>query len=443
MKPNNDLTQGPVTSHLFRMTVPMIFAMLSMVLFNLVDTFFVARLGTVELAAMGFTLPVVMFITGIALGLGVATASVVSRAIGVGDINQVRRLTTHSLMISLFSVIVFSALGLLTLDPVFKALGATPEILPFIKRYMVTWYIGAVFVVIPMVGNNAIRACGDTFYPGLIMVISTLINIVLDPLLIFGWGWFPRLTLQGAALATVIARASSFVFSILILYFREKLIILALPKWSQLIDSAKRILYIAVPSSFANILLPLGMAVITRLVAGFGPRAVAALGAAMRIEMFVFILVMALSTALVPFIGQNWGAGKLDRVKTSVILTNKFSLLWGVCNFVLILVLAEFLGNTFSQDILVSVTITHYLLIRSLGYGLRSIAMITSSVFDAVNKPFYSSSLSITRVFVLSVPFAYLGSVFGGLIGIFAGLLFADIVAGIISIVVGSKRLLI
>ena len=220
MNQKNHLTQGLVTKKLTSLTIPIIFGMFSMVTFNLVDTFFISRLGVKELAAMSFTFPVIMFIVSIALGLGVATSSVVSRAIGRGDHHQVQRLTTDSLIISFLIVVIFAVLGLFSMNWTFRSLGANGETLPLVKQYMRIWYLGVAFVVIPMVGNNAIRACGDTFIPSLIMVISTIINIILDPLLIFGLWGFPRLGLEGAAIATVIARAAAVIFSLLILHFK-------------------------------------------------------------------------------------------------------------------------------------------------------------------------------------------------------------------------------
>ncbi|MBU1366333.1 MAG: MATE family efflux transporter [Candidatus Omnitrophica bacterium] len=318
MNQKNHLTQGPVTKKLVSLTIPMVFGMLSMVVFNLVDTFFVSRLGTKELAAMGFTFPAIMFIVSIALGFGVVTSSIVSRAIGRGDYHQVRRLTTDSLIISLLIVLIFAALGLLSMDWMFRSLGADGETLSLVKQYMRIWYMGAAFVVIPMVGNNAIRACGNTLFPSLIMIISTIVNVILDPLLIFGFWGFPRLGLQGAAIATVIARAVAMVLSLLILHFKEKLIDFVLPSLREFTGSVKQIFYIGIPMAASQLFVPVTVAVIMRLVAGFGAAAVAAFGVAIKIEMFVFILIMALATALTPFVGQNWGAKKFSRVKEAV-----------------------------------------------------------------------------------------------------------------------------
>ncbi|MEE8441062.1 MAG: MATE family efflux transporter, partial [Spirochaetia bacterium] len=155
------LTDGNVPRMLIRLTIPMVFGMLSMVLYNLVDTLFVGRLGKDQLAALSFTFPVVLVISSLALGVGMGASAAISRAIGAGDGDRVRRLTTDSLVLAVLIVGTFATAGILTIDPLFRLLGADERILPYISKYMTIWYPGMVFVVVPMVGNNAIRATGD------------------------------------------------------------------------------------------------------------------------------------------------------------------------------------------------------------------------------------------------------------------------------------------
>ena len=121
---------------------------------------------------MSFTFPVVMTLGSLAFGLGVGASSVIARAIGEGDMRRVQRFTTNSLTLALTAVILFVALGLLTIDPLFQALGAKPEIMPFVHGYMRIWYFGMVFLVVPMVGNSAIRAAGNALTPSIIMIFS-------------------------------------------------------------------------------------------------------------------------------------------------------------------------------------------------------------------------------------------------------------------------------
>ena len=331
------------------MTIPMAFGLFAMVAFNFVDTLYVARLGSLELAAMSFTFPVIMLISSVALGLGIGTASTVSRAIGREDQHRVKRLTTDGLALSLVAVTALAVIGLVTIDPLFTALGADTETLPLVRQYMRVWYCGMPFVVIPMVGNNAIRATGDTMTPGLIMIGAAIINVALDPLLIFGLWGFPRLELVGAAAATVIARALTLIVSLAILHFREHMIEWSIPPSRDLWESWKQILFVGVPTAATNVLTPIAMGVITRLAAGYGAAVVAAVGVGTRVEAIVLMVMFALSSSLVPFIGQNWGAGKLDRIHTAQGQSIRFALAWGTLWIAALFALARPLGELFRR----------------------------------------------------------------------------------------------
>ncbi|MEN8152574.1 MAG: MATE family efflux transporter [Acidobacteriota bacterium] len=424
------LINGPVGSTLIRLTFPMLIGIFSIIAFNLMDTWFVAKLGTIELAAMSFTFPVVIVIAGIAQGIGVGTASVISRTIGEGDHHKVQRITTDALTLSLIIVVSFLITGILTIDPLFRALGASPEILPLIKRYMIIWYPGVAFVFFPMVGNNAIRATGDTKTPALIMIISAIINLILDPLLIFGIGPFPRLELEGAAASTVFARFISMIISLRILHFREKMLTFARPAIKKVLESWKKILYIGLPASGINLIIPVSMGIITRFVAEYGPEAVAALGVSLRIEAFSLTIVMALSTVLTPFVGQNWGAKKIDRLKLAVKYSERFALSWGLLLIFIFILFGEITAGAFSNNPVVMETIKLYLFIVSLSYGFQSLLMLSGSVLYALNKPLPSAILSLIRMIVVYVPLAYIGSFLFKLPGIFWAASIANVISG-------------
>ncbi len=188
----------------------MVLGMLGLIIFNLVDTYFVSLLGTTELVAISFTFPVVLVVNSIALGIGQGTASVVSRAAGAKDKTKLVRYATESLTLGVMVVLCFVLIGLLTIEPLFTALGADAQVMPYIKSYMEVWYLGMVFVVIPMVGNNSIRALGDTKSPSLVMVVAAVANSILDPMFIFGMGPIPAMGVRGAAIATVLSRCITF-----------------------------------------------------------------------------------------------------------------------------------------------------------------------------------------------------------------------------------------
>jgi putative MATE family efflux protein len=427
------LTEGSVGKTLIRLTIPMIFGMVGLVTFNLVDAFFVGRLGTAELAALSFTFPVVMVINSLALGLGTGAGAVISRAIGEGDHVRVKRLTTDSLILSVLFVMCFVIAGLLTIEPVFRLLGANAQTVPLIKQYMRIWYLGVGFVVIPMVGNNAIRATGDTRTPGIIMIVAMIVNMTLDPLFIFGIGPFPRLEIAGAALATVIARATTFTVALWVLGYRDRMLAPVLAPLSRIVASWKSILYIGVPTAASRIIVPLAMGAVTRIAAGYGPETVAAFGVATRIEFFALTVVRALSTVLAPFIGQNWGAGKLDRVKSGITYSNKLSFGWGAVMFVVLALAARSIAGIFNANPAVVSTIVLYLRIVPIGYGIHGSFILAGAALNVLHRPLHAAGLSITQMFALYLPFALAGSYLFGLAGLFTGLLAAMIAGGVIA----------
>lgn len=434
MNRNATLTEGSVGKRLFFMTVPMLMGIFSIMVFNLADTYFVAQLGTEELAAMSFTFPVVMVLAGFALGLGTGAASVVSRAIGRGGRRSVRRFSTDSLTLSLLVVFVFSAAGFFTIGPVFSMLGAEPDLLPLIRQYMSIWYFGMIFLVVPMVGNSVIRATGDTKYPSLIMMTAAGVNIILDPLMIFGLAGFPRLGLAGAALATVVSRALTCAAAILMLHFRERLIDFSPPSPREIIDSWKKIMWVGIPAAATRIMVPVSMGILVRIVSGLGKESIAAFGAGARISSFAMIPIFALSSSLIPVIGQNWGAGLYGRVDRGRLYSSFFSFWWGIVCVGIFLLSAGPIARLFSEDPDVARRIMLYLWIVPLGLGLQGVAVITSSTLNAINKPINSALLVVVRLFVLYVPLTYIGSRLWRLEGLFGGMALANIITGILAV---------
>ena len=427
------LTTGPVGQTLIRMTLPLFVGLFAIIAFNLVDTYFVSKLGTIELAAMGFTFPVVMVLTGISLGLGVGTSASISKAIGEGNVHKVRRLATHSLILGFIVVTIFSVIGLFTIDPLFTALGADNLTLPLIKRYMTIWYLGMIFVVIPMVGNSAIRATGDTRIPGLIMLMGASINLVLDPLLIFGLAGFPRLDLAGAAIATVIARMLTCIAAIAILHFRERMLIWGRTGLEGILHSWRSITWIGVRASMSHTMAPISVAFIIRLAANHGQSTVAALSAGFRVTAFSLIPIFALATSIVPFVGQCWGAGMKERTRKGWFQASGFVLVWGSITALLLFVMAPRIAHLFSNDHDVVTKIALYLRIIPLGYGLQGVLVVTNAMLNGIHRPIHATLLIALRLFVFFVPLAYLGSYLFNVTGMFGGMALGTGISGIIA----------
>ena len=428
------LTEGPVARTLAGLSLPMVAGLFSILAFNLADTYFVSQLGTRELAAMSFTFPVVFAMFGIAMGLGTATTSSVSRAIGRGEPQRVGRLTTDSFILSFLTVLIFAAIGMATIEPLFRALGAGEEVLPLINDYMLIWYPGMVFLVIPMVTNAAIRATGNTRFPALIMIIGTSLNFLLDPIFIFGWFGVPRLELKGAAIATVIARAITLVASLVIVHFKERLLDLSLPKVKDVIQSWKQISAIAIPAAMTNIVQPISFGIVTRIVALHGEAAIAAWGAGTRVTAFVLIRVYALCCGLVPFVGQNWGATKFHRVRTARRYSYRFAFLWGLLMLAAMSATAEWVALIFSAEEAVVERIVLYLWILPIAYGMSGIFDIAEEIMNAIGKPLAAALQTLIHMLVFYLPLAMAGSRWLELTGLFSGLAIADILGGLLGI---------
>ncbi len=428
--PRATLTEGDVTRALRSLAVPMMLGIVFILAVNLIDTYFVGQLGTAELAAMSFTFPVVSLVMSVAMGIGVGATSAVSRAIGGGDEHAVRRLATHALLLAVLIVALVSGVGILTQRPVFAALGADPSLLPLLDEYMTIWYAGAVFLVVPMVLNGILRASGDARTPALIMMLAALANLILDPIFIFGFGPVPRLGLEGAAIATLLARAITLVITIYIVGVRMKLLDARLPSARAVLHSWRQIVGVGIPAAITNALAPLAAALLTAIVATEGSAAVAGFGIGGRVEGMLLIAPMALSAALMPFIGQNFGGQHLDRVAESLRIARRFVLLWGLGAWLVLLLTAPLIAAAFTDDPVVIAAAKQYLWLVPLAYGAHGLVSVASAAFNAVDRALRSTLLSATRSLLLAVPLAWLGGQIAGLSGVFAGLTVATVIAG-------------
>lgn len=432
-KINKDLTKGNIVKQLVTLTWPMTLGMLGMVVFNLVDTFFIGKLGVQQLAAISFTFPVVMFINGISQGIGIGTSSLISRNIIATQRQEVKAMASRAILLGLLVVAVFVVAGLFTIRPLFISLGAKHEIVQYIVDYMEIWYWGVLFVVIPMIGNNIVRATGDTFLPGMLMVASGIVNAILDPLLIFGYGPFPEMGMQGAALATVIARSTGLIFILIVLIKREKLLTVYIGKLKDIFSTWKNLTYIAIPASISLLITPVSIGLITKIIAGFGKEAVAAFGVASRVEMFVLMVIGSLGSVMIIFMGQNISKQKFQRIFTALNYALKFSLSWGIFIFLVLLFFGNFIASVFTDDMIVITLAKKYFYIVGASYGLQGLVMLSTASFNGINNPYPSAVFTVIRTLLIYVPLAWLGSRILGINGIFWAGFTANVIVGILS----------
>ena len=430
---SSDLLNADINITLRKMTLPMIVAMVMLMTFGLVDTFFIGMLGTQQLAAISFTFPVTFTVISLNIGLGIGTSAVIARQLGSGLHHQAKETATGALMLTMVLAIVLAIIGVASIEPIFRIMGADPAQLVFIKEYMLVWYCAGVFLAMPMVGNSVLRASGDTKTPSYVMAAGGVINVILDPLLIFGWGPVPAMGIQGAAVATLIAWAIGLFYILYVLAIKRSLIDTKLLNWQQLKRSTGGILKIGLPAAGANMLTPIAAGVVTAIVAGYGPAAVAAWGVGGRLESIASIVILSLSMSLPPFISQNFGADKLERVKQAYSLCIKFVVLWQLLIFGLLVLFSNLIAGIFTDEPNVSSTIVLFLLIVPLGYGFQGVTILTNSSFNAIHMPMSALTLNVLRLFVFFVPLSFIGSLWFDLSGLFTAGVVSNFLAGTIA----------
>lgn len=418
---------------------PMIVGIVASISVSLADAYFIGKLGTIELAAISFCFPVIMAIMSLAIGLGAGTGSIVSRAVGANRMNKAKRLATDSVVLASILVVLISVLGYLTIEPLFILLGASHDALPLIVRFMRIWYFSMPFLVIPMVANAVIRAVGDAFWPSLMMVCSSIINIILTPILIFGWGPIPAYHIEGAAWGTLIAYVFSLLFASWLLIVRERMIEWSLPVLAEILESWKQMFQVAIPAAVGNAVNPVGIAIVTAMIANFGEATVAGFGVATRIESFAVIPMLALSAVIGPVVGQNWGAQKIERVLLALKQCFKASLIWSVFIALVFWLSAPQLAALFSSESAVQEQAISYLYVVPIsvfGYGW---SIVAAGAFNAIGKSVTGLASYLIRVALLYVPLSTLAALYTDSQGVFIAISIANGVAGLLLALVSFR----
>lgn len=427
------LVYAPIGRTLWQMTWPMVFGVATLISFNVVDTFFISLLGTESLAAIGFTFPVTFTVISLSIGLGIGTSAVIARKLGQDKDRQARHAGSSALYLAAILVASLALLGWLLAEPIFFALGASEKLMPLIMSYMNIWFIGAVLLVMPMIGNSILRASGDTKTPSMIMALGGLLNAVFDPILIFGLGPIPAMGIQGAALASLISWMIGFVLIIYWLVVKKKLIDPIPPSFKVFIASSRKLLTIGLPAAGANMLTPLSLAIMTAIVATYGAPAVAGFGAGARLESLASIVILALSMSLPPFISQNFGAGRMDRVREAYRTALLAVLALQAFVYVVLLVSLPGIQYAFAREDEVAQVLGWFVLIMPLGYGVQGWVILTNSSMNALHLPLRALILSVVRLFAFFVPLSYIGSLIAGLPGLFVGGVIANVITAVIA----------
>ncbi|HSH49186.1 MAG TPA: MATE family efflux transporter [Halomonas sp.] len=402
---------------------------LSLLGFQLVDSAFIARLGTAELAAQSFTFPLSFLIIGIQVGMGIAIAALVSRALGAGDIGRSRRLGSLVLIAGSLTIAAL-ALGLwLAQAPIFSALGAERGSLSMIRSYWTPQLLAAWLGSLLYFGYSLFRAHGNTRLPGSLMVLTSLVNLILDPLLIFGIGEWQGLGLPGAAWATVLAFGTG--LTVLGRQLRQTDWLSRQGLAGEIKRSGPAFAGIAGPAMISQLMPPLAAMLAISVVARLGESQVAAWGMASRLESLALMVVLAMTMSLPPWLGRCYGAGDWEQIRRLLRLALGVVVAWQALLGSALALTAPWLAGALSGNPEVRGELA--VLIRWLlpSYAALGVCMLIVSAGNALGWPLRAMLLSAFRLFVCYLPCLWIGARLGGLSGLAAGAALGNLLAGL------------
>ncbi len=428
--PGASYTTGSIGGTMLKTGAAMIPATLAISGYNIANTFFVAKLGTIPLAAMGFTFPMVMLIGCIYRGLGIGAMTPLAHALVRRNLVKAAKLTSAGLLLIISLSAVIGIIGYFSIDWTFRHFGAGGEVMPMVHDYMAIWYLGSVTGAVAMTCNDFMIATGSTRTASSMMLGGMLLNATLDPICIFGLLGFPAMGIKGAAAATIFSQAVVSIVLFLLLHYRHHLLNWKIFKWRLLKNSWMVVLRVAFPSIIGILMMPIGNGIITRIVAEFGDDAVAACAAAGRMEILAFIVPMALGVSLMPMVAQNFGARQYGRIDECRRFSMRFAGLFGLFMAIVYLVGSQYLPPLFSSDPRVISIMTQYLLIISWGFGMMEIHRYCGFFYTGCNRPAVAAWLNTLRIVVLLIPLSLLALHFRSMTGLFVARLTADVLAG-------------
>jgi len=427
-----DLTIGGITKTILVTAMPMVFALILHTGFNIVDAIYVGRISAEAIAAVSLAWPIMFFVYALAGGVGVGATSLISRYVGAKEIEKADNVAEHALLVGVVLGVVFTVLGLVFGRGLLMLMGAD-SLAELSLSYLNVIFIGIVFMMIFVVGNNIFRGEGDMKTPMIFMTIATVVNIILDPIFIFVLG----MGVKGAAIATIISNFIGCV-SVIVGFVIGKSSVKIRPKCFRFdLGIVKKIFTIGIPSSLSQVSMSISLFVLTRIVATFGPYAIAAFGIGFRLDSIAILPTLGLMMALIPIVGQNVGAKKINRAEKSAYTTAALAAAFTGFVGLMFILFPSFFVSLFNSQPEVLRDGALYLRIVGLSYVFAGVGISISGAFLGAGDAFPALMLTLLRVIILSIPLALVFAfVLGwGLKGVWWAISFSGIISSIIGLI--------
>ena len=431
-----DLTQGGIAKPLFILAIPIVITNLFQTAYNLADTFWVGRYSTDALAAISFAFPMVFLLISIGLGLSVAGSVMVAQNIGAGDEREAEYAASQTVSFAVVSSLILGAIGYVVVDWLMEIYGASPSVKPLAVNYMEVISLGLVFMFGFIMFISLMRGAGDTVTPMVVMFVSVLVNILLDPFLIFGFVDNPLFSivgmtgledqlfeltgytgdgLRGAAIATIFSRALAFFIGIGIMFRGNQGVQIRVADMAPDLDFARKILKIGVPASVEGVGRALSVNLLLIVVGLFATPVVSAYGIGTRVLSVVFMPAIAMARSVETMSGQNIGADKPDRAAATTAFAAKASFLIlsvvGVIAFVFAEpIVAVFVGADQDNAARVVEVGAQFMRFVAPTFGFMGIMRAYNGSFRGAGKTATAAVISVGTLMVFRLPLAWLGS---------------------------------
>jgi putative MATE family efflux protein len=420
------LGYAPIGRLLLSLSIPGIVATVTMSLYNFVDTFWLARLGYGAIAALTIIFPFQILFFTVGNGTGIGLGALVSRQFGENNPEATNHAAGQIYFLSAVWGLVFILVPHFFADGLLSLIGATADIIDYARQYLVIISYGAPLIIFVQISSNLIRGSGDAVKPMIITISACVINIILDPFMIFGIGPFPEMGIRGAAWATVIAQGCGALLSLYYLLFRKTTFRIKLGYLVPNLRILRDIYRIGASAMLLQTTESLAFVLFNTVVAGYGSIYIAALGIAIRIADLAFMPIFGLSSGLLPIVGYNYGSKDFKRMWHSVKLATISITVMLLAATIIIELFAPQIISIFGTDEALLSTTTPAIRVLLSALYLIGPTMIFITAFQGMSRGLLSLILSLVRQFFFFIPLLYLFSHLFGIKGVWASLPISD-----------------
>jgi putative MATE family efflux protein len=431
------LGEESISKLLIRFSLPATTGMLVMATYNIVDTIFVGMLGSQAIAALSIAFPFQMLLGALGIGTGVGAASLISRSLGAGQRDVATRAVGQVITLSAIYGLLIALAGFLYLEPLLVIFGATPDIIGLTGEYVLVITSGSVMFFLIMGLNNVVRGEGNPRLSMYVMIISAVTNIILDPIFIFTLG----MGVRGAAVATVLAKIVGVAIMLRYVTSGQGVIKINLACLKPNLETIRKIYIIGLPAMVLQISTNLSLVIANNILAAYGHLAIASLGLIFRLFMFALMPVIGISQGLMPIIGFNFGAGKLDRIREALIRGVALSTVVVTFFGVLYFAWPAFFLGIFSREAELIALGSRALRIMVIMFPVIGAQVVFSTYFQAAGKGIPSLLLSILREVIIFVPLLMVFSRIYGLDGVWISRPVSDLLAFLVTYLLISREL--